>query len=332
LVTARRTVIALAAILITGICPAWAHAQPPDSPLPATFLQLWDSHKQWDDARWASLFGWLQQLRVREVVVQWSAYGENAYDAQLERIFAEAEAHGMKVWVGLTADPGIWETSAKDPDLLRAALLKRAARNEEQAARLAGKFAKSKAFQGWYIAEEVDDVHWRGEQKRAILRGYLKQLSGSLHGLTPGAEVSLSGFTNLQLSPRELAAFWKDISSSANLDVIFLQDGIGAGKVPLGEWPRFLHQFVAAFQGSKAQVRVVVETFQQDRSAEAASGFKAAPAPLERILRQAEIALKATGNPPIAFSLPDYLTPLGGPDAEARFEEYLRWLSQDNKP
>jgi hypothetical protein len=52
--------------------------------------------------------------------------------------------------------------------------------------------------------------------------------------------------------------------------------------------------------------------------------FRAVPTPIERLLRQLETASRYSSGHVLAFSVPEYMTPLGGEDAERLFREYRR--------
>lgn len=54
--------------------------------------------------------------------------------------------------------------------------------------------------------------------------------------------------------------------------------------------------------------------------------FKAVPAPLERINCQVDLAAPYSTSGIIAFSVPEYMTPLGGQEAGRLFESYLMEL------
>jgi len=81
--------------------------------LGGTFLQLWTAHQQWPDSQWAALFGYLRDLGMNEVVVQWSRYDAIDYGPQVERVLRA----GFDVWLGLGYDSRWWREPS--PELVR---------------------------------------------------------------------------------------------------------------------------------------------------------------------------------------------------------------------
>ncbi|MBN9659788.1 MAG: DUF4434 domain-containing protein [Acidobacteria bacterium] len=297
----RREMLALAA--------GWAAGR--TGPLAGgTFLQFWNVHKDWDEARWQALFGYLAELRVRAVVIQWSRYDGIDYSAVTGRVLELAGRAGLGVWVGLAHQSSWWrslEEGAAD-ELLR--------RTAEAHLVLAGELEAvvrgQRAFRGWYLSEEIDDVHWQGPAA-VRLREHVKGLRRQLRPL------AMSGFSNGRMAPAELARFWRQVAGGG-LDRVFFQDGIGAGKLTLENWPGYLQ---ALERSLGRRLTVVVECFE---AAPGGSGFQARPAGLQRIVRQMELAGRYSKNAPLVFSLPEYATPLGGEAAAQLYDEWRRVL------
>ncbi|MGC4048549.1 MAG: DUF4434 domain-containing protein [Paludibaculum sp.] len=297
----RRAVLALAADWAAGKSRTQAGG---------TFLQFWNVHKDWEEARWRALFGYLAELRVREVVIQWSRYDGIDYSGLTGRVLEEAGRLGLGVWMGLAHESSWWralEEGASD------ALLRRMA---EGHLALAGELRTvvrgQRAFRGWYLPEEIDDVHWQGAGA-SRLRAHVKGLRRRLRPL------AMSGFSNGRMAPAELGQFWRQVAGGG-LDRVLFQDGIGAGKLTLESWPGYL-QALGRSLGSR--LTVVVECFE---AAAGEAGFQARPAAMERIRRQVELAGRYTKNAPVVFSLPEYATPVGGEAAARLYEEWRRVL------
>ena len=68
---------------------------------------------------------------------------------------------------------------------------------------------------------------------------------------------------------------------------------------------------------------MIVELFQQVDAGEA---FEATPAPLDRVERQLDLAAAYSTAGAIGFSIPEYMTPLGGTTAERLYESYRKRL------
>ncbi len=79
---------------------------------------------------------------------------------------------------------------------------------------------------------------------------------------------------------------------------MLFQNGIGAGEVTLAAGPAYREALRARLSGP---LDVVVEI---PESVPEAAEFLARPAPLDRIRAQPALARRATGRPPLCFSLP----------------------------
>src|SRR5205085_11451107 len=61
------------------VCAAGVSAEPAPPRLSGTFLQLWSTHGTWTEEAWQRLFGYLERLRISEIVVQWTVYDNIAF-------------------------------------------------------------------------------------------------------------------------------------------------------------------------------------------------------------------------------------------------------------
>jgi len=95
--------------------------------------------------------------------------------------------------------------------------------------------------------------------------------------------------------------------------------GIGTGKLDLNTLPLYLEAARRATEAEHCELGVIVEMFQQIDA-------QFAPAPLERIVRQLGIASHEYPKRVFGFSVPEYMSPLGGAEAERLFAEYVAAL------
>ena len=167
----------------------------------------------------------------------------------------------------------------------------------------------------------MDDVNWQEAPAREVLFNFLRDLSAFLHTLTPKATVALSGFTNARLDPKTFGLFWKELLGAAAIDRVLFQDGIGAEKLKLDELPLYLEALAQTSKAQSRQLQVVVELFHQMST----KPFRAQPASWERVLRQLEIAARYSSAGTMAFSVPEYMTPSGGTEADNLFKEYRHY-------
>jgi hypothetical protein len=243
----------------------------------------------------------------------------------LETLLDLADHAGLRVMVGLSQDADYW-TRIRQADK-RPYLIERLRKNITVAAELQPLVLKHKSFVGWYISEEIDDVHWNGQEARAALLNYLQQLSTYLHTATPAAAIGISGFANRQTNPAELERFWTALLRRAGaIDIVYFQDGIGVGKLTLDVLPQYYDALRHAAVANQREFVPVIEAFRQISGEPMSEGpFAAVPPDLQRLLRQLELAAQfSTRN--VAFGVPEHLTTAGGPAASQAYAEFLRHI------
>ena len=236
----------------------------------------------------------------------------------LEKSLDLCDKHSIKVYVGLVRDPAYWANIGRDSTLVRSYLRKASVQSEAASNQLLAIVQKHPSFAGWYITEEIDDVNWVEAQSRQVLFEYLHDLSAHLHKLTPSGKVALSGFSNANLDPKSLEKFWQELLKQSSVDVVMFQDGVGAGKLQMDYLGLYLAAIKKATEAQSRELQIVVETFRQVGE----KPFAAVPAPLDRIRRQMDVASRYSSKI-VAFSVPEYMTPLAGQDAEHLFRDYL---------
>jgi hypothetical protein len=149
---------------------------------------------------------------------------------------------------------------------------------------------------------------------------HLQAEAAELSRISPNSRLALSGFSNANMEPDVLAAMWSGIAAGANLNRMLFQDGVGAGKLDVADVPPYLEALARAMATMHREFAVVVELFRQTSTV---APFAAVPAPLERVLQQLNAARAYSDLPIVGFSVPDYLSPSGGIEAERLYHEYL---------
>ena len=331
--TLRRIIVALLC-LVPLLRPALAAAAEP-ARFTGTFLQLLADHAGWDQARWQTLFAAMRAIGVAEVVVQWSVNGDvptyaskqfkAARQESLPAVLEAAQAQGLRVVLGLVHDPDYWEKIKRDPKLVRV-YCRRLLRNSLEAARELAALAKDNpSFAGFYIPQEIDDRSWLDPEREKVLHEYLANLTMGLHAIAPGKPVAISGFSNAFAEPVVLRQFWQRLLGETGIDRALVQDGVGVAKLRPSEAGIFLEAVSQAAQAAGRAFTPIVETFTQvDGVPINDKPFRAEPASLERLTRQLRVAGAIPHSGILAFSLPEYCSPLGGPQAAALYAAYLQ--------
>ncbi len=347
-----RPALWLAALLLafSPVLPAQA-AQPAARPrFHATFLQLWTVHDSYTEAQWDDLCQNLKAMRVEEIILQWSLITDPPFFWRLKEgrreqvphdrvepapavrsLVRAAEGAGLRVRFGLTHDPGWWGKINNGPQLVEV-YLNRLWQDQSALARsLVEAYGSSPCFGGFYIPQEIDDHTWLDPDKGKLLTAHFRRLTACLRQLKPGASVAVSCFFNGRDDPDHAGRFWQGLLGDAALDLLYVQDGIGAGKLDWDEISLYMQALSRATAGTKAGVRAIVELFRKSDAAGRDTGEPALhagfhPAPMARIARQMAQADRLLGPWIIAFSLPEYATPMGGTAAEALGREYRAYL------
>ncbi len=330
--TNRKKIILLVEILLISILLSWSYSvyssslTPP--PLKGTFLQIYRQHDNWPAEKWDQLFRYLKKLEIKEVVIQWVVYDDANFIQQennghtLDRVINLAASAGIKVRLGLVYDSQFWTKIQREPPLVEVYLRRLLLQSKATAGLLAQRYPN---ITNYYIATEVDDKNWQDSASRLILFNYLKELTSYLHGLVPGSGVAISGFSNALVDPGTLENFWIDLLKTSDIDTVFFQDGIGTKKMQISSLPLYLKAIERAVRHQGRRLGIVIELFQQIKS----EPFQASPASLKSIQQQIAIAEQYAPANLLGFSIPEYMSPLGGESAANLYQQYLKTYSDE---
>src|SRR5206468_4211937 len=109
---------------------------------------------------------------------------------------------------------------------------------------------------------------------------------------------------------------------SADIDTLLFQDGIGAGNLPIELLPAYLDAIHRSTTRNRRRLQVIVELFEQLPAPPGTSAtFQAVPAEITRICRQLMVA--ARYGKAVGFSIPEYMSPVAGPEAALLLEAYI---------
>lgn len=333
LASPRPALIALLlAALVLPAAPAHAGAC---RGLDGSFVQLTRAAALRPRAEWERLFADMAAIGVSQVFVQWMHADGVAFYAEeppkpddvpmVDVLFALAERHGMRVWLGLAHDAGWWAgvDRARPAGEVEVFLARRRLANLAVARALVPAIAGRSTFAGWYVPDEVDDRNWLGAARARLAADYLAALGRDLAPLAPGAGIAVSGFAQGWGTPEQVAELWSTIAERAPLGLVLFQDGVGAEKLSVDDLPAYLPRLRAALAPHGERLGVVVELFDTTSPADGTT-FAAVPAPLGRVERQLDVARHGANGPVVGFSVPDYLSPFGGAAAGRAYEAYRR--------
>ena len=268
--------------------------------LTGTFLQLFGKD-DWSEAQWDEFLTEIKDLGMNTLIVQYTAFknpynnitwfnSANTFTATkskhtLERVLASAQRKGIEVHIGLHFDDTYWQHQTDVAWLQTQANYCIVIAEEIQA-----QFGTHVAFKGWYIPHEPEPNAYNTDEKVRLFREhFVDRISNRLHQLN-NKPVSIAAFWNSSLStPEQLQHFMAELSKS-NLQIIMLQDGVGAQHVTL---ERLASYYEAAQRGLFEENKNYKGVFWSDLETFASPNgeYPFHPATFDRVKQQLETAL-----------------------------------------
>ncbi|MFC4047842.1 DUF4434 domain-containing protein [Dactylosporangium siamense] len=241
----------------------------------------------WSNATLNAELAAMKAKHMSHVVLQWTA---NSYDKGLggqrsavfptsqsgyvrstntdvvARLLAAANATGMEVYIGLQVSDQWWNVYANDANWINNEVATATALARE----LAGKYRSNASFKGWYLSFEIDNVHFGTQTAEDNVSNLLGSITNELRSIDNTLPIAISPFYNAVdtvlygwQSPSTWASMWGRLLQRFNIDIIALQDGVGAGHASaatVGEWFSAMRDAMN-FAGSPAMLFSDVETF-----------------------------------------------------------------------
>lgn len=268
--------------------------------LTGTFLQLFGKD-DWSEAQWDEFLTEIKDVGMNTLIVQYTAFKNPSNDITwfnsantfttikskhtLERVLASAQQKGIEVHIGLHFDDTYWQHQTDMAWLQTQANYCIAIAEEIQA-----QFGTHVAFKGWYIPHEPEPNAYNTDEKVRLFREhFVDRISNRLHQLN-NKPVSIAAFWNSSLStPEQLQHFMAELSKS-NLQIIMLQDGVGAQHVTLN---RLANYYEAAQRGLFEENKNYKGVFWSDLETFASPNgeYPFHPATFDRVKQQLETAL-----------------------------------------
>ena len=307
--------------------------------LTGSFIEF-SGKDDWAPYQWNSLLEGMKKTGLNTVIVQFAAYNDNVWfnsnntftknrsKFQLGRLLAAAELKHMEVYIGLYFNEEYWHKQT-DVDWLKL----HADRCIEIAQEINEQYGNSPAFKGWYIPHEPEPNAYNTDAKVASFRdNFVNRISNKLHQLN-NKPVSIAAFWNSSLtSPAQLQHFMAELAKS-NLQIIMLQDGVGAKHVTLDQLGTYYQSAQKGlFEENKNYKGVFwtdLETFYSPTGE-----YPFTPASFDRVKQQLtiETALPKVSKA-VSFQYYDDMSTLSPHKAQAQAlrEAYKKWLNQKIK-
>lgn len=233
----------------------------------------------WSVADWTEEFNDLRQACITEVVLQWTAdsraqtavyptnlpgYTQPTQHDVVANALVAAESVGIQVYLGLQTNDDWWQRYSGDAEWLAGeATVARTLLDE-----LTHRYGHHQALAGWYVPFEVDNWHHTTRADWDVLSSFYAAVSDRARALTPELPLIIAPFFNPAggLTPAEWTEMWTAILSGGHIDVIALQDGVGAGNTTtdqLAGWFAATHDAIDR-AGARTQLWADTETFTPD--------------------------------------------------------------------
>ncbi len=294
---------------------------------------------KWSEKDWERHYDLLLEAGIDVMILQWIAetpdgkftyigyesenasfdYAENCRKAEnyLPNALEAAQKKGVKVFIGLNFADEWWGGGFRNAEWVK----KQTDINNAMAKEIYDRYKPQypSAFYGWYWVWEMyndtngDEVYWADMMNRSL--AFFTQLDKSLPVLM---SPFISGY--LDKTPEETGTMWRNFFEKCDFrpgDIFCSQDSVGASQFPIEK----IEKHVAAMKKAasvKPEVKfwINVESF----SGKAGEG----PAPLDRVIKQMEMASKYSDEL-ITFSYSHYyLNKLEPNEYHKQYLEYLK--------
>lgn len=244
------TLALIAAVVVVPATAASATDPCETAPrLSGTFVQpaLIDG---WTNGQLDDEFEYLDDACIDTHILQWTAdsgAGTAIYDSGLpgitqttstdviDRLLEYAESWDKTVYVGLQVNHEWFTKGVSDLTWLG----EEADFAKDLADELYDNYGAYESFDGWYLPFEVDNLNFPTSTEWGRLGDFYDDVIDHLHTLDPALPVIVAPFYNDGLggtiNPATWGDMWESILTDADIDVIALQDGVGAGHASVGD-------------------------------------------------------------------------------------------------
>ena len=254
----------------------------PSQAITAIFFQPQASDQSTPLEKWTPIFNELHKKGFDTLVVQWAQYGNSENEEKdrewLIQVLTKAKNANLKLILGLSADPDVFNKLQQTPATLEMYLQKTYERDQ----RALLSWTKSSLVDssiGWYIPLEVDDREWRAQERRTLLKQFLDREVKQIQLISKNP-VYISSFFTGNMTPINYSKLLTELKSGIPLKV-WVQDGGGTKKLSSQERSLYFQEL----NNCNANVAdgIIFEIFKQTEQDQT---FTAEP------LRPAELAKK----------------------------------------
>jgi len=307
------------------------------TPTPAPTATPWPANKNvwegsffqpyltdsWSATNFATEFQYMKDVKMDHVIWQWTVdslptrkwtyyptnlpgYTQiNSYDA-VGVSLAQAQIKGLKVWLGLNWTDDWWTHYAND----NVWLTNEFNLSQQVAQELWNRYGAQydSTIAGFYLTMEMDNVNFQTTTTQDRMKTVYANTANYIHANT-GKPVMVAPFFNSSTgqNAQTYANMWGYIVTTAPLDVVAVQDGIGVGHATVQNIASWLQPLGTALKAARPGIAfwVDLETLNPNYT----------PAAVSRAIQQIE-AEKAYVDKVTTFSFNHYDSPQQGHTAE----------------
>ncbi len=316
----------LAAIAVVMGCASTARAD--GLRLDGTFIQYQPPMMAMGADAWRCELDTMRQARLSRIIIQRLHHNDLRFIPQdpqsfdpTRAILEYADRHEMQVFLGLADDKAWWTRSTEEPHLDAAAQQDRTLADE-----VWQRYGQHSSFAGWYLPREMWDGPYTAEQIDRLARSF-RTVADHCRSLSEGKPVAIAPFFSGNVPAAEFGKLYTRFLEQAGLDIVMLQDGVGAHGWDNQVAERIVPYFAAMRDACVTHGVELWSDLESFRLVEPATaerpqpGF--APADANRIGRQLAAAAPFVTRF-ITFDFFHYMSPHRGNEARARlYEQYM---------
>jgi hypothetical protein len=199
--------------------------------LDGTFIQYQPWMTKLNERAWRQELNAMHRAGMRFIILQHLISEQTRYIPDTPdkpdptRIILDyADSHEMKVFVGLATECQ-WFRVRQWKDYLGPA----AAANIRLADQVWARYGTHRSFAGWYLPQELWDGPFTQEQIGQVRRFY-RSLADHCRSLATDARrpVAIAPFYKGTIPPEEVETLYADLLRDSGIDILMMQDGVGA--------------------------------------------------------------------------------------------------------
>jgi chitodextrinase len=211
--------------------------------------QLADS---WTNTEWEAEFENMQEVGIEHLILQWTANGndnsavypttvsgftQNTAGDVVEKSLQMGDKYKMDIYIGLQLDHDWFVHYANNATWLD----NQAAIAVDLVEDIWDQYGSYDSFKGWYLSFEVDNWNMLTATEWQRMVDFYEEVTDAIHTVSPGLPIMISPFYNVSggQTPVQWQTMWEYILARTDIDIIALQDGVGAGHAAtsdLGSW------------------------------------------------------------------------------------------------